>query len=789
MEAADLVIRGNLVTPDGVIPHGWLAVSGGKIAAIGREAAPPARSVHDAGEAWIVPGAIDGQTHAGSYQGLKGIESTTRSAVAGGVTTIVDMPYDDPEPVVTVDLLRAKIAKVEELAHCDVALYGTIANGQAPTEIGAMAAEGICALKISAFESHPIRFPRIPADQTLDLLEAAAPTGLPVGLHNEDQEIVRARIARLAREGKNTFEWHSPSRPPAAELAATAAFLELGATTGAHVHIVHISLPRGYELVEQYRQSGFMATAEMCVHYLTFDAGEHGPKWGAKLKVNPPIRAGVRDGLWKAFDRGAIEFVSSDHSSWPVTNKSTASIFDAGAGIPGLETLVPAFYTALAKREPSPIEKMAEYLSERPARFFGLWPRKGALIVGADADVAVIEPAEWIYDASRAHDDLNWSPYDGETVPLSRRGNVRTRPEVLGRCNDFERARLGRIRRAGRPARRCAKCGRSQGMTRSPLRMTGDAHGVFVISATPFDDAGALDLASTESLIEFYLASGANGLTVLGMMGEAPKLTPDESDAFLDRVLAVVGGRVPVIVGVSNPGTDNLVAFAKQAMTAGAAGVMVAPIPTLRTEEQVLNYFADVCGRLGPDVPVVLQDYPQATGVHLSVPTIERVFERCPTIVSFKHEDFPGLAKLGALRANDAKRRRISILVGNGGLMLPQEMGRGADGAMTGFAFPEMLVAVCEAYRAGDPASAEDLFDLYLPLVRYEFQPGLGLAIRKEVLKRRGAIRSAHVRAPGPKLSAADHDELGSLLTRLENKLAARGEPAGREPQKIRATR
>ena len=326
-------------------------------------------------------------------------------------------------------------------------------------------------------------------------------------------------------------------------------------------------------------------------------------------------------------------------------------------------------------------------------------------------------------------------------------------------------------------------------MTQGPHRMNGEANGVFVISATPFDDSGALDLGSAETLIDFYLTAGASGLTVLGMMGEAPKLTPEESAAFLECVLARVAGRVPVIVGVSNPGTDNLVAFAGQSMERGAAGVMIAPIPTLRTEEQVLTYFADVCGRLGPDIPVVLQDYPQATGVYLSVPTVERLLERCPSIVAFKHEDFPGLAKLAALRANDARRRRLSILVGNGGLMLPQELARGADGAMTGFAYPEMLVAVCEAYRSGNAAAGEDLFDLYLPLVRYEFQPGLGLAIRKEILRRRGAIGSAHVRTPGPKLSQADHEEITSLVARLDAKLAAREHSAVAAQAKLHAVR
>lgn len=301
-------------------------------------------------------------------------------------------------------------------------------------------------------------------------------------------------------------------------------------------------------------------------------------------------------------------------------------------------------------------------------------------------------------------------------------------------------------------------------------KIDGHTRGVFVIAATPFDDTGALDLASTDSLIDFYLGAGADGLTILGMMGEAAKLSPEEGSTFLRYVLDRVAGRVPVVVGVSNAGTDNLVAFSHAAMAAGAAGVMIAPLPTQRTEEQVIGYYADLGRRLSVDVPVVLQDFPQATTVFMSVATVERIVEVCPQVVSFKHEDCPGLTKLSTLRANDAKRRRISILVGNSGLFLPQELARGADGAMTGFAYPEMLVEVCRAYKAGEAARGEDIFDLYLPLVRYESQPGLGLAIRKEVLRRRSAIRSALVRAPGPKLGAADHAELTGLMDRLERK-------------------
>ncbi len=307
-------------------------------------------------------------------------------------------------------------------------------------------------------------------------------------------------------------------------------------------------------------------------------------------------------------------------------------------------------------------------------------------------------------------------------------------------------------------------------------RLDTHAKGVFVISATPFQDSGALDLASTDRLIEFYLDKGVSGITILGMMGEAPKLSPAESSLFLNHVLARVDGRVPVVVGVSNAGLGGLAHLSHEAMAAGAAGVMVAPMPSLKTEEQLLNYYRAVCAALGPDVPIVLQDFPLTLGVHFSVPTIERIAEEHPQVVMLKHEDWPGLTKLSRLRTGMAGgKRRLSILVGNGGLFLPQELARGADGAMTGYAYPEMLVAVVALTAAGETDRAEDLFDAHLPIIRHETQPGLGLAIRKEILRRRGAIASAHVRAPGPKLDATDHAELDRLIYRLDRRLAELG--------------
>lgn len=306
-------------------------------------------------------------------------------------------------------------------------------------------------------------------------------------------------------------------------------------------------------------------------------------------------------------------------------------------------------------------------------------------------------------------------------------------------------------------------------------RLDESAAGVYVIAVTPFTDEGAIDEASIDRVTEFYLEKGVTGITILGMMGESHKLSMEESRAVLGRYMRRIDGRIPVIVGVSNPGTDPLVSFAREAMDAGAAGVMVAPVATLRTDEQILAYFSNVLDRLG-DIPVVLQDYPLVTGVNISVETLLRIFERYPSVKMLKHEDWPGHTKLTRLRA--APGRQVAILVGNGGLYLPQELARGANGAMTGFAFPEMLVEVCAEYAKGNAERAEDIFDMYLPLLRHEAQPGIGIALRKETLRRRGAIASAHVRHPGPRLTAEDHRELDGLIARQERRLAGAPVPA-----------
>jgi 4-hydroxy-tetrahydrodipicolinate synthase len=310
-------------------------------------------------------------------------------------------------------------------------------------------------------------------------------------------------------------------------------------------------------------------------------------------------------------------------------------------------------------------------------------------------------------------------------------------------------------------------------------RLDESAQGVFIIAATPFTDSGALDLDSVDSLTDFYIGCGVHGFTLLGMMGEAHKLAADESLAVVKRVIARAGGR-QVIVGVSHAGLDNVRRLSHEVMNAGAAGVMVAPTPGLKGDDGLYAYYAQMFAALGADVPVVYQDYPQSTSVFLPVPVFNRLVDDFPQLVMLKHEDCPGLSKITRIREDEKRpgRRRVSILVGNGGLYYVQELRRGADGAMTGFAWPEMLVQVHALFAAGQVEAAEDLFDHYLPLVRHEQQPGIGLALRKEVLRRRGAIRSARQRAPGSSLSPTDVAELDNLIRRLERRLADAGQTA-----------
>jgi 4-hydroxy-tetrahydrodipicolinate synthase len=303
------------------------------------------------------------------------------------------------------------------------------------------------------------------------------------------------------------------------------------------------------------------------------------------------------------------------------------------------------------------------------------------------------------------------------------------------------------------------------------MKLDASAAGLFPIAATPFTPDGAIDWASVDSLTDFYLSCGATGLTILGIMGEAPKLDLEESLEIVKRVCARAS-KIPVVVGVSAPGFAAMRQLAHGAMERGAAGVMIAPPNMLRTDDQIVGYFAQAVEAVGADIPWVLQDYPLTLSVVMTPGVIKRIVEANPSCVMLKHEDWPGLEKISTLRKwqCEGALRALSILVGNGGLFLDFEMERGVDGAMTGYAFPDMLADVVRLSKAGAREEAHDLFDAHLPLLRYEQQQGVGLAARKYVLMKRGAIRSDAQRKPGSGLTPAARAEIDYLLARLAKK-------------------
>jgi len=288
--------------------------------------------------------------------------------------------------------------------------------------------------------------------------------------------------------------------------------------------------------------------------------------------------------------------------------------------------------------------------------------------------------------------------------------------------------------------------------------------GVFHILATPFREDGALDTEGLPRLVECALATGISGFTILGIAGEAHRLTDEERRRVVETVVKEVRGRAPVAVGVSASGTHLATAFARMAREHGADALMVAPPNGLKNLDTVAEHYRIVAAATG--LPIVLQDEPVTTQVNMPAPFIAQVCADLPAIEAVKLEEPPTLPKITRLRALFGSR--VAIFGGLGGVYFFEELSRGADGAMTGFPYPEALRAIREHFVAGRRDEARALFYRWLPLIRYESQPGAtpgtAVGIRKEILRRRGWIASALVRPPAPVLDAGTHAELGEIL-------------------------
>jgi 4-hydroxy-tetrahydrodipicolinate synthase len=300
------------------------------------------------------------------------------------------------------------------------------------------------------------------------------------------------------------------------------------------------------------------------------------------------------------------------------------------------------------------------------------------------------------------------------------------------------------------------------------MKLDSSANGVYSIAPTPFHDDGRIDWTSVDRMTDFYFDCGCQGFTILGVLGEAPKLDAEEALELAARVIKRAAGK-PIIVGVSAPGFAAMRALANKVMALGAAGVMIAPGAGLKNDDAIVSYFRNAVEAVGVDVPWVLQDYPHSTGVTIPSPLLKKIVNEFSSLAVVKHEDWPGLDKITSLRGweRDGSMRKVSILVGNNGLFLDFELDRGVDGANTGYAFPDMLVEAVKLSKDGKRDAVHDVFDAHLPLLRYDHQPGVGLAVRKYILMRRGVLSSPAMRKPAPAFSAQTRADVDYLMARL----------------------
>jgi allantoinase len=418
MSDFDLVLAGRVVGTDRIRDNGYVAIRGGLIERVG-EGTPPSSSRRvDFGNAHILPGAIDSQVHSRSQAGQEDFVWSTRSAAAGGVTTIVDMPYDDGMLICDGVRLSRKAKEAASQARVDFALYATVHPEHGPAHIAGMVAAGAAGFKFSTFGTHPERFPRIPPQTLHACFAEIARHGLIAGVHNENDEMVRAATDQVIRSGVTDYRAHGMARPPITEALAIAEVYEIGAATGCSTHIVHCSIGRGYDLCRAYQLQGFKTTIEACIHYLVLDEENDVARLVGRAKVNPPIRPRAEvEALWHHVAAGNVTVVSTDHVSWSADRKDDPIMLNNASGAPSLEILYALFLKGLSERGLS-FTLAARLLAENPARLFRIGHRKGALEIGRDADIVVMAHDPRRYDPTASGNNfVSWSPYTDLVLP------------------------------------------------------------------------------------------------------------------------------------------------------------------------------------------------------------------------------------------------------------------------------------------------------------------------------------------------------------------------------------
>jgi allantoinase len=411
---SDLLIHGNVVTPQGVLESAFLSIENGTITSIS-DTPVEAKHTLDVSGSYILPGGIDTHvhSHSSSYE-PEGWKRISQCAAKGGVTTMIDMPYDSPGPTTTTEILRKKVAALEYESIVDVALYGTMQKHDGISQLLPLLDAGVAAFKFSTYETDPARFPKISNGDIVKAFEVLAKTNLPICFHAEDGEVVDPLVAELRSRGEAEPRLHATSRPPVSEMTSVASLLEMARGTLVKLHIVHLTVPEGFDLIGHYRTLGVDVTAETCIHYLLLDESAFDVQRGF-VKCNPPLRTkAMKEGLWQKLFENKIDFITTDHAPWAPELKNKANIFDNKSGLPGLETLLPLLYHEGVSKRGLSIETFVKLISTNPAKRFNLYPRKGVLQQGSDADIVVLDPRSTFAVRSRdTYSVAEHTPYDG----------------------------------------------------------------------------------------------------------------------------------------------------------------------------------------------------------------------------------------------------------------------------------------------------------------------------------------------------------------------------------------
>lgn len=423
----DLIMRNCRIPDENELVEVDIAINSGKVAAILAIGAQcESTDTIEMNGLTVLPGCIDSHTHYmdPGFTHRETFAHGTRSAASGGVTTIIDMPCCSIPSVRDVESLNNKIEKIAPQAYVDFALWGGVTGEDVRenrlAEVQKQADAGVVAFKAYMTPSVP-SYPRSSDAELLEIFYTVAKTGLPLGVHAENFDICEHFVNKLKNEGRLDSPAWSEARKTVAEKAAIQLCIDYAEESGARMHVVHMSTGIGAKLIEEAKNKGLSVTAETCPHYLTLNAQDAMTERGVFAKIAPPLRTtDDNDILWEKLESGAVDFVATDHAPYEIKTEKIAegmNIWTSFPGIPGTETMVPIIISEGYNKGKISLKRLVEILSKNPAIHYGLYPRKGSMGIGSDADFTVIDlDEEWVMDEKKMYSKAKYSPFDGMKI-------------------------------------------------------------------------------------------------------------------------------------------------------------------------------------------------------------------------------------------------------------------------------------------------------------------------------------------------------------------------------------